>query len=87
MAWHNKLRCIHGANSLRLNNTLSEEAEYYANELVTKKNGILDHSKKESREGEGENLAMTCFAKRGTLTGAEATFKWSVKSLFMCMPS
>ena len=68
---------------MRLNKTLSEEADDYANELVTKKNGILDHSEKESREGEGENLAMMCFAKRGKLSGADATFKWLVKSSFM----
>ena len=76
--WHNKIRCVHYADRLRLNDTLSKEADDYANEIVTKHNGILDHSKMESRKDEGENLAMTCHANKATLTGAEATFKWFV---------
>ena len=77
LMWHNRLRCIHDADRVRLNDSLSKEAEEYAKEIVTKHNGILDHSKLESRKNEGENLAMTCSADKGiTLKGAEATFKW-----------
>ena len=76
LMWHNRLRCIHGAESLRLSDKLSKEAEDYALEIVSKLHGILDHSKLSTRKSEGENLAMTCTGNRSTLGGAEATFKW-----------
>ena len=81
LMWHNKLRCVHYADRLRLNDSLSKEADDYANEIVSKHNGILDHSNLQSRKDEGENLAMTCSANRKTLSGAEATFKWFVSFL------
>ena len=73
---HNKLRTIHGALPLKLNEKLCKEAEDYAKEIVTKKKGLLQHSPKETRKGEGENLAMSCSRNREELRGAEATFKW-----------
>lgn len=78
LMWHNKLRCVHYADQLRLNESLSKEADDYASEIANRHNGVLDHSKIETRNNEGENLAMTCSGDRKTLTGAEATFKWYV---------
>ena len=76
LMWHNKIRCVHYADRLRLNDSLSKEADDYANEIATKRNGILDHSKLETRPGEGEILAMACSAQRNPLSGAKVTFKW-----------
>ncbi len=78
LMWHNRFRCVHGSASLRLNDTLTKEANDFASDIVSKLHGILQHSKLETRNGEGENLAMTCTGDRSSLKGAEATFKWYV---------
>lgn len=73
---HNKLRTLHRSPPLELSELLSKEAENYAHEIVIQNRGILDHSPRFSRPGQGENLAMHCSPHNKELTGSQATVKW-----------
>ena len=69
---HNIFRAIHGSTDLRIDPTLSEEAELYAKELAK-----LGHLKHAQLEDVGENLAYGCSSKDDyELSAAEATKRW-----------
>ena len=69
---HNDFRAIHGSTDLKLDSTLSEDAELYAKELSK-----LGHLKHAQLEDIGENLAYGCSLKDGyELSAAEATKRW-----------
>ena len=69
---HNTLRAIHGSTDMKLDPTLSEDAELYAKELAK-----LGHLKHAQLEDVGENLAYGCSSKDGyELSAAVATKRW-----------
>ena len=55
---HNKYRTIHGTPLLVLNNEMSKSATAYAEMLA--QGGKLKYSAKDTRNGQGENIAMSC---------------------------
>ncbi|XP_022787209.1 Golgi-associated plant pathogenesis-related protein 1-like [Stylophora pistillata] len=63
---HNRLRAIHDAPEMTLNNEMSEGADQYAHRLFQMfgVNMGLKHSPKDSRRGQGENLAVGCTTAR-----------------------
>ena len=73
---HNKFRKIHGSSSLKLNRKMSLQAQAFARQLA--KLGTLKHSARDSRTGQGENLAMGCSSSDSSMTAAAATKKWLV---------
>ena len=69
---HNIFRNIHGSAKMKIDPTLSRDAELYAKELV--KIGKLKHSQ---LGGIGENLAYGCSSEiKFKLSAAEATKRW-----------
>ena len=69
---HNKFRAIHGSTNLKIDPTLSKDAELYAKELAK-----IGHLKHAILEDIGENLAYGCSSKVGyELSAAEATYRW-----------
>ena len=73
---HNYLRGIHLAPKLELSEELSAQAQKYADEIVSKHQGILIDSPLESRPDQSENLAIHCDPHDAVMTGEEATYKW-----------
>ncbi len=72
---HNMLRKIHDAPGIKINSEMSKSAEEYAKKLAA--SGNFQHSSKDERKGDGENLAMKCSSKKGEEMGAEeATKNW-----------
>ncbi len=72
---HNMLRKIHGVPPMKMNAEMSKSAEEYAKKLAA--SGSFQHSSKEERKGDGENLAMKCSSRKGEPMGAEdATKNW-----------
>nr|QNH72478.1 toxin candidate TRINITY_DN3491_c0_g1_i1 [Ceriantheomorphe brasiliensis] len=67
LAAHNKYRSRHDAPPMKLNAEMSASARAYAQKLA--RMGSLQHS----RNGDGENLAMSCGR---ALTGKGATDMW-----------
>ena len=60
---HNRYRRIHNAEPLQLNAALHADAQRYAKTLFgLGVLGGLPHSSRESRPGQGENLAKACSA-------------------------
>ena len=81
LAEHNRLRSLHGAGPLKLNNDLVEMAQKYAEVLAKKK--TMQHSKKEDRklkghEGEwvGENLYYFWTSETGFYTSGAMSQSW-----------
>ena len=69
---HNNFRAIHGATDMKIDPTLSEDAELYAKELA--KIGYLKHAQLEDI---GENLAYGCSSTENyEISAAEATKRW-----------
>ena len=76
---HNVYRAIHDAPPMKLKRDLNKAAVQYARELFDI--GKLVHSKWESRQGQGENLAAGCkssSAKEG-MSVEGAVRAWYVK--------
>ena len=59
---HNDFRAIHGAPPMKLDRKMCDDAKAYAEKIAQL--GALQHSSKEARNGEGENLAMGCSSER-----------------------
>jgi uncharacterized protein YkwD len=70
---HNKFRKVHGSQVMTLNKQMCEDAAKYAREIADK--GQLQHSIKQQRSGQGENLSMGCSSTKGQ-TGLEAVTNW-----------
>ena len=69
---HNKFRTIHGAADMKIDDTLSKDAESYAKKLA--ESGKLKHAELEDI---GENLAYGCSSNDSyELTAAEAVRRW-----------
>ena len=69
---HNKFRDIHGSTHMKIDSTLSRDAELYAKKLG--KIGNLEHAQLDNI---GENLAYGCSPKDYyELTAAEVTKRW-----------
>ena len=60
---HNDFRKIHDAPPMKLDREMCDGAKEYAEKLA-KMGGALQHSSKEERNGEGENLSMGCSSER-----------------------
>lgn len=58
MEAHNILRKIHDAEPMKLNDEMSAAAAAYAKKIAD--SGSMDHSTSAERNGDGENLAMSC---------------------------
>ena len=68
---HNIYRKVHKVPELKLNETMSKEAEEYAEKIAESME--LKHSKSE----DGENLALGCSSEEyDDLTAGEATMHW-----------
>ena len=68
---HNKYRAIHAAQPMKLNSEMSANAEKWAQNLVAK--GKLEHSTREQRNGNGENLYYSCGLP---VSGSSSTKEW-----------
>ncbi|KAJ7374790.1 hypothetical protein OS493_005140 [Desmophyllum pertusum] len=55
---HNEFRKKHGSPAMKLDRTMCNEAKAYAAKLAAM--GTLEHSSKEERHGQGENLSYGC---------------------------
>ena len=55
---HNKFRAVHGSPPMTLNREMSDAAAVYAQKMAD--TGKMQHSKREERPGQGENLGMGC---------------------------
>lgn len=64
---HNRLRAIHDAKSMTLDEGMNAAADRYARNLFQRFGGTteLKHSPKSSRQGQGENLASGCTTQTG----------------------
>ena len=72
---HNIFRKIHEAPDMKMNSEMSKSAEEYAKKLAA--SGSFQHSNRDERKGDGENLAMKCSSKKGAdMTAEEATKNW-----------
>ncbi len=72
---HNVFRKIHEAPDMKMNSEMSKSAEEYAKKLAA--SGSFQHSNRDERKGDGENLAMKCSSKKGAdMTAEEATKNW-----------
>ena len=69
---HNKFRDIHGSTYMKIDPTLSKDAELYAKELA-KIGGLIPSM----LDNVGENLAFNCSSDENyVLTAAEVTRRW-----------
>lgn len=71
---HNKFRKIHNSRALKLDKKMTAEAQNFARQLA--KLGTLKHSARDSRQGQGENLAMGCSSGDVAMSAETATKKW-----------
>ncbi|CAH3145622.1 unnamed protein product [Pocillopora meandrina] len=64
---HNRLRAIHDAERMILDEGMNAAADRYARNLFQRFGGTteLKHSPKSSRQGQGENLASGCTTQTG----------------------
>ena len=76
---HNKFRSIHNAPPMILNREMSLDAKRFAEKLA--KDSALEHSPKNTRPNEGENLAMGCATDEPPITASAAVKKWFVPAL------
>ncbi len=78
---HNVLRKVHGAKEMKMNSEMSKAAEEYAKKLAS--TGSFQHSSRDERKGDGENLAMKCTSEKGDeMSAEEATKNWWVFDSF-----
>lgn len=76
LAEHNRFRKVHGSSALKLDLEMSRQAQVFAEQLA--KLGTLKHSARDSRPGQGENLAMGCSSGDSVMPASAATKKWYV---------
>jgi len=75
VAIHNELRSVHFSPPIQNNTQMSIEAKEWAQILSEEKD--LRHSPPDSRENQGESLAMGCTtAAEEGITAKEAIAKW-----------
>ena len=75
VAIHNELRSVHFSPPVQNNTIMSMGAKKWAQTLAEEKD--LRHSPPDSRENQGESLAMGCTTAAGEgITAKEATTKW-----------
>lgn len=73
LATHNKFRQIHQVPLMTLDRQMCDQAKAYAQKLANM--GTLMHSKKQERQGQGENLSMGCSTKKAQAMD-EAVINW-----------
>ena len=71
---HNKFRKVHGSQPMTLNKQMCQEAQAYAEKIAA--SGAMQHSSRQEREGQGENLSMGCSSSKGGQTATEAVTNW-----------
>lgn len=75
VAIHNELRSVHFSPPIQNNTEMSIAAKKWA-EILAKEKDLI-HSPPNSRENQGENLAMGCTTAAGEgITAKEAITKW-----------
>ena len=75
VAAHNELRSIHFSPPLQNNTEMSIEAKSFAMRLAGQEN--LTHSPDDTRESQGESLAMGCTTVPGdAITARESVMRW-----------
>ena len=72
---HNRVRAVHQAEPLELDDELCEIAQKYA-ELLASKQKLQHSQNKFEGKNLGENLAMYHHSRRDSYTGTEATNQW-----------
>ena len=72
LAAHNKYRKIHNAKPMRLDRSMTQQANNNAQRLAS--TGTFQHSSGTERPSQGENLAMTCSS--GGLPARRAVELW-----------
>ena len=75
LRYHNSFRAKHGSPPMSLDNHLNVGAQIWAEQLALR--GMLQHSTKEEREGNGENLDYSCSTSSGYFR-VNATDNWYV---------
>ena len=77
-------RKIHEAPEMKLDEEMTKSAEEYAKKLA--KMGTLQHSSRDERSNNGENLAMKCSSREeDEMSAEEATKNWSVFCAWPCV--
>ena len=71
---HNYYRAYHDSPPMTLNNEMSSAAAAYAKKIAS--TGSMQHSSRDEREGQGENLYMSCTSKSAEESAATAVKKW-----------
>jgi uncharacterized protein YkwD len=73
---HNRFRKLHNSKPLKLDRKMCAQAQDFARQLA--KLGTLKHSARDTRQDQGENLAMGCSSGDTTMSADAATKKWFV---------
>ena len=71
---HNKLRAIHGAPPMKLNNEMCKNAEEWSKKIST----TFTHAPSAERAGDGENLAYSCQSQLPESLVKDAIKNWYV---------
>ena len=71
---HNYYRAYHDSPPMTLNNEMSSAAAAYAKKIAS--TGSMQHSSRDERPGQGENLYMSCTSKSTAESAATAVKKW-----------
>ena len=73
LATHNKFRETHGVPLMTLDREMCDQAKAYAVKIAQQ--GVLMHSSKRERQGQGENLSMGCSSNKAQAI-EEAVTNW-----------